>query len=197
MTEEILRTQLAGNLAYYRKRRGLTQTELSEMINYSDKSVSKWERGEGVPDVYVLSRLAEIFGVGVDDLLSARKHTRLGSAPVRQRWIIFLLSQALVWLVATVAFVCCLLFSSADLRFWLAFIYATFASAVVAVVFMHLWWNNGWRFLSVTYLIWSVAVSLDLTFRTPNIHLLYCIGAAVQVLAVLWYLLLHSRKRRG
>lgn len=196
MTEEVIRERLARNLAYYRHRRGLTQTELSEKINYSDKSVSKWERGEGVPDIYVLSQLAEIFGVGVDDLLSGRKHSRLGAASAKQRAIVFLLSEALVWLVATVTFACCLLFSDAPLRFWLAFIYAIPVSAVVSVVFMHLWWGNVWQFLSVTYLIWSVALCLDLTFTARYIHLVYCIGAAVQVLACLWYLLLHSRRRQ-
>ena len=44
---------LAKNLAYYRKASGLTQLELAEKFNYSDKSVSKWERGEGFPDVFV------------------------------------------------------------------------------------------------------------------------------------------------
>ena len=69
MTEEDLRRKVARNLAYYRRQMGLTQTELSERINYSDKSVSKWERAEGIPDLYVLTQLADIFCVSVEDLL--------------------------------------------------------------------------------------------------------------------------------
>lgn len=51
---------IAKNIAYYRKRSGYTQFELSEKLNYSDKSVSKWERGDGMPDVLVLMRMAEV-----------------------------------------------------------------------------------------------------------------------------------------
>ena len=58
---------LAKNLAYYRKASGLTQLELADKFNYSDKSVSKWERGEGFPDIFVLKSLADFYGITVDD----------------------------------------------------------------------------------------------------------------------------------
>ena len=61
---------LAKNLAYYRKASGLTQLELAEKFNYSDKSVSKWERGEGFPDVFVLKSLADFYGITIDDFYS-------------------------------------------------------------------------------------------------------------------------------
>ena len=49
----------------------MTQAELGALLNYSDKSVSKWERADAVPDAYVLMRLSEIFGVSVDYLLTS------------------------------------------------------------------------------------------------------------------------------
>ena len=58
---------LAKNLVYYRKASGLTQLELADKFNYSDKSISKWERGEGFPDVFVLKSLADFYGINVDD----------------------------------------------------------------------------------------------------------------------------------
>lgn len=45
MTEEMIKHTIAENISGYRKNAGMTQSELSEKINYSDKSVSKWERG--------------------------------------------------------------------------------------------------------------------------------------------------------
>ncbi len=60
----------AGNLIRLRTGRGMTQAELGAMLNYSDKTVSKWERGEAIPDACVLKQLSEIFGVTVDSLLS-------------------------------------------------------------------------------------------------------------------------------
>ena len=64
-----MRKTIAGNIAKYRKQLGMTQIDLSEKINYSDKSISKWERGDGIPDVLTLVQLAEIFGVSVDELI--------------------------------------------------------------------------------------------------------------------------------
>ena len=65
-----LKLVTAGNLIKLRTGRGLTQAELGALLNYSDKTISKWERGEAIPDAYVLTQIAEIFSVTVDALLS-------------------------------------------------------------------------------------------------------------------------------
>ena len=59
MDDERLKTQIGANIASYRKRAGLTQAGLAEKLNYSDKAVSKWERGESVPDVLTMVQLAD------------------------------------------------------------------------------------------------------------------------------------------
>lgn len=61
--------RIAKNLIRYRKAANLTQAELAQKINYSDKSVSKWESGNGVPDIYILLKLAELYGVSVNDVV--------------------------------------------------------------------------------------------------------------------------------
>ena len=61
MDDMTLRKTIAENLVYYRRHKGLTQAALAETLNYSDKSVSKWERGEGLPDITVLYLLAEFY----------------------------------------------------------------------------------------------------------------------------------------
>lgn len=63
-------TILAGNIATQRKKAGMTQAALAEVLGYSDKTISKWERGEGLPDVLCLKRMADTFGVSVDALLT-------------------------------------------------------------------------------------------------------------------------------
>ena len=60
---EELREIIAKNISDLRKKSGLTQIELAEKLNYSDKAVSKWERGDSVPDVGVLKQIADLFGV--------------------------------------------------------------------------------------------------------------------------------------
>ena len=69
MDDEKLKYQIGANIAAYRKQFGMTQAGLAEKLNYSDKAVSKWERGESVPDVLILMQLAELFGTTVNDLV--------------------------------------------------------------------------------------------------------------------------------
>ena len=70
MNDEKLKSQLGANIVAYRKRSGLTQAKLAEQLNYSDKAVSKWERGESMPDVLTLVQLAELFEISTDELLA-------------------------------------------------------------------------------------------------------------------------------
>ena len=71
MQLEELKLVTAGNLINLRTGAGMTQAELGAKLNYSDKSISKWERGEAIPDAYVLTQIAELFGVSVDYILSS------------------------------------------------------------------------------------------------------------------------------
>ncbi|MBP5210070.1 MAG: helix-turn-helix transcriptional regulator [Clostridia bacterium] len=196
MTEEDLRRKVARNLAYYRRQMGLTQTELSERINYSDKSVSKWERAEGIPDLYVLTQLADIFCVSVEDLLADTVRRRRIANP-RQRIVITMLAVGLAWLVATVAFVAlAIVFPTGKLN-WLSFIVAIPVSAVILVVFACLWGNLLHRFLSVSLLEWGFTVtlhlSLSLSITPQNVALVYIACGALQVMTVLWFVLVRTR----
>ena len=66
-----LKLVFASNLINLRTAAGMTQAELGTQLNYSDKTISKWERGEAIPDAYVLTQLAALFHVTVDYLLSS------------------------------------------------------------------------------------------------------------------------------
>ena len=103
---ENLTAIIAENLVYYRKKAKLTQSELANKLNYSDKSVSKWERAEGVPDIYILNQLAKLYGLSVNDFLTTRKKEKVANLFV-SRLLITLLSVGMVWFVST--FVFCLL----------------------------------------------------------------------------------------
>ena len=121
-----LKKIISDNLIKYRKQAGLTQAELAEKINYSDKAISKWERNEGTPDAIVLKQIADLYGIMVDDLMcekskpleKKKKHTLL------TRTNIAICSTLLVWLVATIIFVFTLFFVPEIERMWLVFIWA-------------------------------------------------------------------------
>ena len=55
-----------------RKEKGMTQKELADRLNLTDKAVSKWERDAACPDTQLLPKLAEIFGVSIEDLMNAK-----------------------------------------------------------------------------------------------------------------------------
>ena len=64
--------EIGDKIAEKRKEKGWTQRELAEMLHVSDKNVSKWECGRGVPDVFYLKRLSELFGVDMDFFVESR-----------------------------------------------------------------------------------------------------------------------------
>lgn len=191
VSEEKLREYFARNLAYYRKALGLTQIELAEKLNYSDKSISKWERGDGLPDLAVTVQIAEIFGLSVNDLVAEKPRRRLMTT--RNKIIITLLSMGVAWLVATVLFFLCEIIFPEVSVWWLFYIYAIPISAVVGIVFSCIWWKKIHIFAAISTLIWSVALcvmlTVSVTASVPKISLIFIVAAVVQILAVLWFLI--------
>lgn len=195
--DEKLRQTLAANIACYRKQCNLTQDELAEMIHYSGKSVSKWERGEGVPDIYVLVMLSDIFAVTVNDLISEKQPKRRYAQPQVKRNIITLMSLGLVWLVATVAYFFLRVAAPQLSGAWLAFIVAVPVTFIVATVFTSLWHPKLLRFICISGIVWSTAMALHVIFRIENMFLIYVVAGILQLLIVLWYLLENTELFAG
>ena len=64
---------IGGFIAALRKANGMTQKDLAERLNVSDKTVSRWERDDGAPDLAAIPAIAEIFGVTCDELLRGER----------------------------------------------------------------------------------------------------------------------------
>lgn len=195
MTEEKIRENFSHNLACYRRDLGLTQLELAEKLNYSDKSVSKWERGEGLPDLYIIKCIADLFGVTVDDMIGEKKIKR--PIPHRNKIIITALSVGVVWFVATVLF---FVFSISIPSFpsWHFYIYALPISSIVATVFACLWWNKFFKFLSVSAIIWSVVscIYIIITYFThgvQSLNLIFAVAGVFEILTLFWFLMKRAK----
>lgn len=186
-SEEKLREYFARNLAHYRKALGLTQSELAEKLNYSDKSISKWERGDGLPDLAVTAQLAEIFGLTVNDLIAEKPRRRLMTT--RNKIIITLLSMGIAWLVATILFFLCEIIFPTIKVWWLFYIYAIPISAIVGIVFSCIWWKKIHLLASISTLIWSAALCVMLTVSIPKIYLIFIVAAVLQIMTILWFLI--------
>ena len=155
MEEDVLAVTIGKNIMRLRRMANMTQLELAEKINYSDKSVSKWEQGNGIPDVRILVQLADLFNVSVDDLV--REHHEAAVMPkktrLKRRIVVSLLSVGLCWLVAVVVFVFIGIIWPDVPNTWLAFVYAVPASAIVVLVFSCIWRYRWVRIAAITVLI--------------------------------------------
>ncbi|MBQ8696763.1 MAG: helix-turn-helix transcriptional regulator [Clostridia bacterium] len=185
MNETLLKKTIAENIAYYRKEAGLTQSELSEKINYSDKSVSKWERGDGVPDIIVLAEMAELFGITVNDLVGTERKKNTRVKRTKNRTFVTLLSSGIPWLVAAVIF-CVLKILLPECTFaHHFFVYAIAVSGIVATVLTSIWFSHVYQLISVSMIIWGVAISVHLSI--PGGASIYIIAVVMELLSILWY----------
>lgn len=188
---EELKKVIGKNIIELRKKMGLTQAELAEKINYSDKAVSKWECGDAVPDIAVLKQLAEFLGVTVDYLLHESHEEQVvpiheSNVTKRNKKIITALSVSLVWLVATLFFV---IFDYTIPNFnanWLVFVYAIPVSFIVTLVFNSIWGKKRRNFAIITGLVWSFLACIYLTFLQFNLWLIFMMGIPAQIIIILW-----------
>ncbi len=185
---------IAENIAALRRSQGMTQAGLAERLGYSDKSVSKWERGEGLPDILCLKAMADLFGVPVDYFLEADhrerdRETAFGEEPEDEPREIYavshrnitLVSIAGTWLLAAIV--------SVSMRiggklFVLPFVAAVAVTALLLVIFNSVWGRRAWIFPTVTFLCWSVLFLLCWILRAHSPWLLMILGIPATV--VVW-----------
>ena len=176
---------IAKNISALRQDKELTQIELAEKLNYSDKAVSKWERGESLPDIGVLTQIADLFEVPLDYLVRREHNTSYQNASpkgrtVKNRGFITGMAVLLVWLVATVAFVILYSIPNIDTAgLWLSFIYAVPTTLVVWLVFNCLWFSKKRNFLIISLLMWCCLGTIYLTLALlalKNLWLIFIVG---------------------
>lgn len=198
MDEDKITQIIAYNICAYRKKLGLTQMELANKINYSDKSISKWEKAEGVPDIFVLSKLAGLFGITVNDLLTDHSHIKkiVPTGTTLKHLIVVLLSIGLVWFVASIAFMI-LSWLKIDFKNWLCFIYAILITFIVGVVFACIWGNRWTAMIATSGILWSFILCFTLTFSFDKIFNAYWIGFPFQIMIILWFVFIIKDKKRN
>ena len=211
MDDEKLKKQIGANIAFYRKREGLTQAGLAEKLNYSDKAVSKWERGESAPDVLTLVQLAELYNVTVNDMLTDPDALPEETGAVQRamekavektlkrkadKKIILGLSNLLVWFVALLIFV---VISSLDVpKSWIAFFYALPADAIVMLSLLSAWKDYRWNKLLISLLVWGSLLSLYMTgliFFNLNLWRIFLLGVPGQAAIFLWFRMFHTTEK--
>ena len=165
-----LKVITASNIINLRTAKGMTQAELGELLNYSDKSVSKWERAEAVPDAYVLKKMSGIFGVSVDYLLSSHDSwERPESFKKEERNfhsnVITILVIFGIW---TLAFLIYIIGWLLEANWWLLFVYAVPVSLITFLVLNSVW-EQGKNNRHIIYaLVAGIFITVYITFRSYN-----------------------------
>lgn len=190
-----MRLIIAKNISSLRKAAAMTQFELAERLNYSDKAVSKWERGESIPDVVVLKEIADIFSVTVDYLLEEEHNAKKSKIPligrrIANRGFITGMSIMLVWLIALILFVAGdVLREYTHNDHWLVFLWAVPPTFIVWLVLNSVWFNQRRNFLIVSLLMWSTIACIHisvLVLFSLNIRFIYLLGIPGQVIIFFW-----------
>jgi len=204
MDNEKFRQQIGNNIAACRKQCDLTQAELADKLNYSDKAVSKWERGESVPDVATLMLLAEQFGVTVNDLVgSAPQCTTVedkkpSNKKQVNKGVIQKLVSILVWFVALFIYV--VLSSMGVPKSWIGFIYAIPVNAIVLLSLRSAWRQYNWNPILISVIVWGSLISFHATmliFTGYNIWKLFLLGLLGQAAVLLWFRMFHGNKEES
>ena len=214
MDDEKLKSQIGGNIAAYRKRSGLTQAGLAEKLNYSDKAVSKWERGESIPDVLTLVHLSEQFEITVNDLLQdpdelpgnpgtlEKAMTQVSEKALKRKAnknIILALSSTLVWFIALFAFVLLSSFDFLDKYSCLLFFYAIPANAIVLLSLRSAWHDFRWNKALISIIVWGSLLSIYVTILTAfgySFWKLFLLGIPGQIAIFLWFRMFRPAKNK-
>ena len=182
----------ASNIIKLRTEAGLTQAELGEKLNYSDKTISKWERGEAIPDAYVLTQMAEIFGVTVDYLLSSHD---AWESPEQQEEkerkqeehrysvnMIIAISVLGVWTMALTIFVLLWLF---DIILWETFVVALPVSILTYMVLICVFRRRRHLQFVIAAFVLSLFILLYFTLPMQKPWQLFLIAVPAEIIVFL------------
>lgn len=198
---EDLKSVIAKNIVTLRQNARMTQSDLAEQLNYSDKAISKWERAESMPDITVLKTIADLFEVPLDYLVRAEHEVQepKKAQPVskkRNHAVITSLSVLIVWFLAVLAYVVLEAILPGSLRNLLLFVYALPVSCIVWLVLNSIWFNRRRNFLIISLLMWTGLASILLTMMAFGVGtwLVLLLGVPGQAAICLWSKLQYRAK---
>lgn len=165
--EQKIEKNIAENLLALRKNRGLKQSELSDEIGYSDKTISRWENGTSTPDIATLVQLSKFYGITIEDLItedavikaakenSKKKHERMISDGA-----MISLAAITIWVLASLIYVGLVIFQ--QMNMWQVFLWAIPLSSIVAYRTTRR--NPSYKWLNFTLLSFIILSTVAATY---------------------------------
>lgn len=186
------------NLIALRKKSGLTQGEMAQKLNYSDNTISRWERGDVVPSIENLEEIAHLYGVTVESLIkeNIEKDINANSKNIRlKKLATVLMSATSIWLAAIIAFFYGATFL--DKFFWIIFVWAVPATCLLLIAFYRYYNSRVYLFVVLSVLVWSTLSSFYLQFLSYNFYLIFLIGVPIQLsFSIFSFVRPKKRKRK-
>ena len=188
---------IGNNIRDLRKLNKLTQYDLAEKLNYSNKTISRWEAGEIIPDVQTLNKICELFKIPLSqifepDIINKKKMPQWYKFQLGNKLTITLLFIAVVWLIATILFVHIKI--NYNFAFWQAFIWAIPFSAIVGWFFNNRWGKKKLNYIFYSIINWTTITSLYLTIYNYTFWMLFIIGIPIQICILLWANISHNNR---
>lgn len=192
-----LREIIAENILTLRKKHKLTQIELAEKINYSDKAVSRWEKSEVVPDVETLQSIGKVFNVSVNYMLedhSADESTQTKIKREINRVALMFFAILSIWLIATIVFVYMEVIY--DYTFWQVFVWAVPVTSAIGLICCEKWGKHTLAIMISSVFIWSLIASIYLQLLSMNLWLIFIIGVPLQCLIIVAKFMKPVKKKK-
>ena len=186
---EDIKSIVSKNITNLRLSKGMTQLELANKLNYSDKAVSKWERGESLPELNTLIAIADFFQVSLDFLIKGEK-TPVDIKIEKKKTNYSVLAAICffgIWFVSLFTFIFCNTVSNSFENSWIIFILTIPISLLLWLVLNTLWFNKKLNYLIISLLIWSILLSIHLSLIIFKINFwqLYLLGIPAQIIIIL------------
>ena len=196
--------RLQENLVKFRKQAGLSQLELAEKLNYSNKNISKWEKGETTPSVFTLQEIANVYGIKVDDLLNenaedkqVHEESRRVSQELKQKIFkitMLALANVILFSVASVIiYILSLNNVQNNFNIWLVYLYIVPLCLLSVSIYVRVVYKFV-EIFTLSGMIWSICGSLYVALKSyvPNFEYTFIVGAALQFIVICITILVNA-----
>ncbi|MBE7082846.1 MAG: helix-turn-helix transcriptional regulator [Clostridiales bacterium] len=177
-----IREIVSSNLVSLRKQNKLTQLELSEKINYSDKAISRWEKGEVLPDLEILQQLSLIYDVPLGYLIeehAPEQVTKTAASKFNIRIAIMFFSIMIVWMSSVICYA--YLSNYLGINYWQIFLWAVPSSALILDICVRVWFNKKYCPYTMSLFLWTFISAFYVQLLQYNLWLVFLIGIPCQL----------------
>lgn len=188
---------IGENIQKLRKSKKMTQQDLANLFNYTSNAVSRWERGDTIPDISTLVTISKYFGVTIDCLITENgfedKEKYLAPKEVKSRtFILTFLVVSLIWTIIAIVFV--YLYQNEIDNSWRCFFWGIPASALTPLTFYRKEKNPVLNFVFSTIILWGLLLAIFMQYLELKLYLIFLVGIPAQVALFFWSQIIKLKK---